>query len=306
MKKIRGFAPATIANLTVGYDILGLSLASIGDEIELQPNNAKTNRIIYQSDPNLPIDIHKNCCAVVIDAMQKALDIDLFVDISIFKGFKSGSGLGSSSASSAVAAFTFNELLGQPFKKEELVYFSMQGEQSACGVAHADNVAPAIMGGITLVFNNGTLQILNLPVPNDLYAVVVYQNINIKTADSRNLVPDQIATNLSVQQTSMMGAFVHALHTENYELIKNCMKDNIAEPKRKSLITNYIRLENTAKNHDVLAFGISGSGPSVYCLCRGKEQASILLDEYRSFFKGGEDCLIFMEKIDTQTHCKLL
>ena len=146
MKTICAFAPATIANVNVGFDVLGLSLSSIGDKVELSPNNTTENKIIeIKNGPNLPFEADKNCCTVVIRKIQERLNRYLGVNVKINKGFASGSGLGSSSASSAAAAFAFNELLDKPLKREELVAFVDEVESIACGSSHLDNVAQSIM-----------------------------------------------------------------------------------------------------------------------------------------------------------------
>ncbi|MCH2023903.1 MAG: homoserine kinase, partial [Saprospiraceae bacterium] len=171
MKEICAYAPATIANLSVGFDVLGIALDSIGDKVSLILNGNKNNRVTeIINGYNLPKDIEKNCCSVVIQKMQQKLNIYNGVDIRIRKGFKSGSGLGSSSASSAAAAYAYNELIGKPFTEQELVYFAAEGEFVACGTAHADNVAPSIMGGLVLIRSHNPVDIIKLPIPKNLHA----------------------------------------------------------------------------------------------------------------------------------------
>ncbi len=166
MKKITAFAPATIANLSVGFDVLGLALDSIGDTVEVSVNGSDKNRITeIINGVHLPMETEKNCCSVVIRKMQEQLGEYIGVDIKITKGFKSGSGLGSSSASSAAAAYAYNNLIGSPFSEQEMVVFAAEGERVACGAAHADNVAPSLMGGLVLIRSHSPIDIIRLPVP---------------------------------------------------------------------------------------------------------------------------------------------
>ena len=282
MNTISAFAPATIANLNVGFDILGLALENIGDTVEITPNQLNYNRITdIENGTNLPFDIEKNSCSVVIQAMQNARNDNNGLDIKIIKGFASGSGMGSSSASSAAAAMAYNKLLENKFTELELVKFASIGEEIACGAAHYDNVAPAIMKGITLVKNGDC--ILKLPVLKDLYALVIFQQIEIKTEFSRSILPQEISLKDTIVQMANIGSFVHALHTQNDQLFKESMQDLIAEPTRKKLIPNFDDLKKIALDLGALAFGISGSGPSVFCLTKGEEIAKKINLEANEF-----------------------
>ncbi len=265
MKKVRAFAPATIANLGVGYDILGLALSSIGDEVILTQNQKKAHQIVsITSQTELPYDIEKNSCTAVILAMQAdGLGTDIFVDVEIIKGFKAGSGLGSSAASSVAAAVAFNAFLENPLPKSQLLKYCAEGERIACGAPILDNVSAALQGGLVLIQNN---RVVSLPLWENLYALVVYQQIEIKTADARSVLPTEISMNTATQQSANMGLFVHALHTQNKDLLQDSFHDFLAEPYRKKLIPNYSELQEIAIKNKVLGFGISGSGPTVFAI----------------------------------------
>lgn len=281
MTKTTAFAPATVANLNVGFDILGLSLSKIGDNVSIIENGTSTNKIIdIKNGENLPFAIEKNSCSVVIAAMQKALNDNNGLDIYIEKGFESGSGLGSSSASSAAAALCYNQHKGHIFSKIELIQFAALGEKIACGAAHFDNVAPAILGGITLVKDHQT--VLSLPVPEDIYLVLLFQKVEIKTSDARQILPEKIDLKTSVSQSSHLASLVAALYESNYNLMKNSLIDFIAEPHRRALIPNFDDLKTIATNSEnTIAFGISGSGPSVFCMTKGIETAQKIEIEFR-------------------------
>jgi len=271
MRTICAFAPATIANINVGFDVLGLTLSTIGDKVELSPNNTGENQITeIQNEPNLPFEVDKNCCTVVIRKMQEQLDLFTGVDVKIKKGFASGSGLGSSSASSAAAAFAFNDLLGKPFKREELVNFAAEGERIACGSAHLDNVAPAILGGMVLIHENDLIQ---LPLPDNLYVVSFFPNIKINTSDSRSILKNTVPINILSKQVANMGAFVASLYQQDIAMFSRSVKDFVIEPTRKLLIPGFDEMKQQALQNKALAFGISGSGPSVFAFAQNKKDA---------------------------------
>ncbi len=293
------YAPATIANLSVGFDVLGLSLESIGDKVEIALNNS--DKVIVKeiiNGDNLPKEADRNCCSVVVQKMQEALNECVGVDIRIHKGFESGSGLGSSSASSAAAAYAYNELAGRPFSEQELVAFATEGERVACGSAHADNVAPAIMGGMVLVRAHQPVDIIRLPVPEGLYAVVLFPKIKIKTSDSRGVLSQNILLPAASQQWANMGAFVAALYQNDLKLLSRSMHDSVAEPFREVLIPGFSDLKNEALQHGALGFGISGSGPSVFAIARNRGEAGRIQKGMLSVFKNTPiDTMSFIEPL---------
>lgn len=274
MKELTVFAPATLANFNVGYDVLGLSLNGVGDTIDLKLNGTTENRVVeIINGDGLPMEADKNCCTVVVKAMQDALGIHKGVDVRLKKGFSSGSGMGSSSASSAGAAFGYNELLGRPYTKKELIHFAALGEEVACGAAHIDNVAPALLGGIVLGMGSQEEDIVQLPLIKDLYAVSLFPAISVPTSDSRRILKSSVSNALYAKQLSYMGAFVSSLYTQDKNLFRRSMKDLVIEPMRSLLIPHFDDMKREAYAADALAFGISGSGPSVFAIADGKVAA---------------------------------
>jgi homoserine kinase len=274
MKNIKAFAPATIANFNVGYDILGLSLNNIGDEVELTFNGTKENKIskIINGD-NLPYEIDKNCCSVVIRKMQEDQNNFRGVDIVLTKGFAAGSGLGSSSASSAAAAYGYNKLIGSPYSNKELVAFAAEGERVACGSPHIDNVAPSILGGLILAKGNNPSDILELPIINNLYAVTLYPNIKVNTSDSRKILKDNVPLATFSKQVAFMGSFVMSLYEKDINLFSDSLQDLVIEPIRSLLIPKFQEMKSEALKNNALAFGVSGSGPSIFAIAEGAENA---------------------------------
>ena len=274
MKSVTVFAPATIANFNVGYDILGLALTGIGDEVTLSHNGSNKNKIVeIINDSGLPKDLDKNCCSTVVQAMQKEQKDNRGIDFIIKKGFAAGSGLGSSSASSAAAAYAYNELVGHPYSKKELIKFAALGEQIACGTAHIDNVTPSILGGIVLVSGKTLDEIIELPVIENLYVVTLFPKIHLKTSDSRKILKKSIPLAIHSKQTGAMGAFISSLYENNLQRFGKAMKDLIIEPMRSILIPKFDDLKKKAFQNNAVAYGISGSGPTVFCVTYGKEDA---------------------------------
>jgi len=285
-QSICAFAPATIANLNVGFDILGMALSTVGDKVKVTLNSSSENKILQIiNGPGIPTDSAKNCCSVVIQKMQEKLGSTEKVDIRINKGFPSGSGLGSSSASSAAAAFAYNELMGTPFSLEELVLFASEGERVACGSAHLDNVAPAILGGLVLVQNQN---LIRLPIPESLFAVSFFPQVEVKTADSRSVLKSEISLQTSSHQTALTASFVSSLYENDLERFSESMKDIIVEPQRKNLIPRFDEMKESAFKNGALAFGISGSGPSVFAFANSKNQADKIESELKSVFAGSD------------------
>lgn len=274
MKNIKAFAPATIANFNVGYDVLGLSLNNIGDEVELTFNETDNNVIVQIiNGDKLPYEIDKNCCSVVIRKIQEAQNEFRGVDIILTKGFSAGSGLGSSSASSAAAAYGYNKLIGSPYSNKELVAFAAEGERVACGSAHVDNVAPSILGGIILAKGKKASDILELPIIDNLYAVTLYPNIKVNTSDSRKILKTEVPLAISSKQVALMGSFVASLYEKDINLFADSLHDLVVEPLRSLLIPKFKEMKLEALKNKALAFGISGSGPSVFAIAEGEENA---------------------------------
>lgn len=301
-RTVQAFAPASYSNLSVGYDILGLALSSIGDVVELEERQDKRIEIIdIQGAEGLSMDKNKNVCGVVIQAMQNNTD-GPGVNITIKKGFQPGSGLGSSSASSVAAAVAYNALLNQPFDQVDLLDFALEGEYVACGARHADNVAPCLFGGLTMVKSYDPLDILQLPIPKGLYMATVFPNVEVKTADSRSKVPKAVSTSLLTQQVSSMAAFIKALYEEDISLMAQSMVDYVAEPGRKDLIPHFDDMKSKALALGALNFGISGSGPTVYALTNNEGVALEIVKELDALLiQHGIENFSFVEPLKTDT-----
>jgi homoserine kinase len=273
MTEIKIFCPATIANLSCGFDVLGLCLATAGDEMIVRKSDVKGVRITKIVGADLPLETENNVAGVAALAMLEEIETEFGFEIEIYKHIKAGSGIGSSAASSAGAVFGINELLGRPFTRKELVKFAMQGEKLASGNAHADNVAPALLGGFTLVRCSNPLDIIKIESPSELYATVVHPQIELKTSDARSVLKQTVSLKSAITQWGNVGGLVAGLYTQDYELIGRSLHDEIIEPIRSMLIPGFDLIKQTAYDNGALGSGISGSGPSIFALSKGKENA---------------------------------
>jgi homoserine kinase len=273
MNEIKLFSPATVANVSCGFDVLGFCLDSIGDKMVIRKSVEKGIRITKIEGYDLPFEVEKNVAGVSALAMYKAAKPDCGFEIEIYKHIKPGSGVGSSSASAVGSVYGMNVLLGNPYSKTELTAFAMKGEAVASQSEHADNIAPALFGGFTLVKSLDPLEVLQIPTPSDLFAVVIHPQIEIKTSDARKILPKTIALKDAITQWSNVGSLIHGLHTNNYDLISRSLKDVVVEPFRSQLIPGFESIKKTALSYGALGTGISGSGPSVFSLCKSKTSA---------------------------------
>lgn len=273
MNEIKLFCPATIANLNCGFDVMGLCLETIGDEMIIRKTPEKGIRITKIEGADLPFETEKNVAGVAALAVLNAVDCDFGFEIEIYKKIKTGSGIGSSSASAAGAVFGVNELLGRPFTPHQLVDFAMKGEAIASGCEHADNVAPCLLGGFTLVRGYNPLDVIRIDSPIELYAVVLHPHIELKTSDARAVLEPTVSLKNAITQTGNLGGLIAGLFTSDYNLIGRSLQDVLIEPLRKKLIPNFDATKNAALQNGALGAGISGAGPSIFALCRGKESA---------------------------------
>ncbi len=285
MDKIKLFAPATVANLSCGFDVLGCCLDGVGDEMIISKNSAQKLRITKITGQDLPLVVEENVAWVAANAMLAELNEKQGFDIEIKKNIKAGSGIGSSAASAAGAVFGINRLLGEPFSANQLIKFAMEGERLASGNAHADNVAPALLGGFTLVKSYEPLEIISLPGLPELRMLILHPLIELKTRDSRSVIRQNVELKKAISQWGNLAALVSALYTQDYELLGRSLKDEIIEPVRSILIPYFDKLKNLAAANGALGFGISGSGPSVFAMCKGDTVAEKVKAEFQEFYQ---------------------
>ncbi len=273
METVRIFCPASIANISCGFDVLGLALDTVGDHMTVKKVPEQGIKISSITGQNLPLEPHKNVAGVAAMALMEKSEFEGGFEIEIDKFIKPGSGIGSSAASAAGVVWAMNQLLGNPFTKLQLVEFAMAGEKLASGASHADNVAPALFGGFTLVRSYEPLDIIRIPSPPDLFATVIHPQIEVKTADSRKILKTNITLADGIKQWGNVGGLIAGLYTEDYELIGRSLVDHIVEPIRSLLIPGFEEVKNACREAGALGCGISGSGPSIFAFSKGEEIA---------------------------------
>lgn len=301
MEEIKIFAPATLANLSCGFDVLGCCLDSVGDVMHIKKNNLNEVRITRITGQVLPMLTQENVAGVAVIALLESLNSTQGFDIEIDKHIKPGSGIGSSAASSAGAVYAVNKLLDEPFTLKELIPFAMEGERLASGNPHADNVAPALMGGFSLVRSYKPLEVITLPSPPELRVVILHPLIELKTKDSRAILKQSVQLKDAVSQWGNLGALISSLYTEDYELLGRSLEDKIIEPVRSILIPFFDDLKKIAMESGALGFGISGSGPSIFAMCKGDSVAEKVKEAMQLFYKEkGIDFDLHQSKINTK------
>lgn len=287
MKSITAFAPATIANLGSGFDIAGLAIDTLGDFVTVTINHENKVRITHITGDGgkLPLEAEKNTCTVAMLSLLVALQSNQGVDVSIAKKLPLGSGLGSSAASAVAGVIALNQLLGNPLTKHELIPHALAGEFIASNAYHADNVAPCMLGGITICHGHGKQVQVTTIAPPPWFVVVLHQPITILTSEARKLLPSKYDKEKVIEQSFNLAALLQGFHYQKEDLVKKGMEDNIAVPYRKQLIPNFDALMQCAKNNNAIGSSISGSGPTVFALCAKEHTAQTIMREWSSIAK---------------------
>ena len=301
MEEIKIFAPASVANVSCGFDVLGFCLEPIGDEMIIRKIKRPGLKISKIKGQKLPLDIKKNVAGVAAEAFLAAYPSNFGFEIEIHKNIKAGSGIGSSAASAAGVVFGINELIGKPFSAHDLIQFAMQGESLASGSPHADNVAPVLLGGFTLVRSINPVDVIKLPCPSELKAIILHPKIELKTMHAREILKNNVSLKKAVTQWGNLAAFICALYTDDFDLMSRSLIDEIVEPMRSLLIPEFEKIKKGAMEAGALGFGISGSGPSVYALSNGIQDANGIADSMRSIINQvGLDFEIHISTINNQ------
>jgi homoserine kinase len=276
MSGIKVFAPASIGNLAVGFDILGCCLDRPGDEIvaKISKNPGVTITKITGAGGKLATDPTKNTASVAAQALLDFLgEKTRGIEMEIHKKMPLGSGLGSSAASAVAGVFVASELLKTGLSKRELLPFAAAGEAVASGGIHLDNVAPSMLGGLILVRDNATADVHRLQVPKGLMLVVVHPQLQILTKDARAILSSEISLKTHIQQSANLGAFLLGLYNSDIDLIARSLRDDVIEPQRARLIPNFYEIKEAALSVGALGCSISGAGPSMFALCKNSVEA---------------------------------
>ena len=273
---IKVFAPATVANVVCGFDVLGFAVNEPGDEVVMRVTNKPGITIskIIGDDGRLPLNPAKNTVSVSVQHYLESIGrTDIGLDIELHKKMPIGSGLGSSSASTVAGLFAIKTLLGDETDVARLLPFAMKGEEMACGHGHADNVAPALLGGFVLIRSYEPLDVIRLPHPPGLYCAIVFPDVDVPTREARQIIRNKILMKDAVTQWGNIAGLVSGLYTQDIDLIGRSMQDVLVEPVRSILIPDFYVMRELAMQAGAVSFGISGSGPSVFAFTRDEETA---------------------------------
>ena len=272
MKEVTVLSPATVANIVCGFDVMGFAIHQPADKIVMRLLNKREIRIINKDEYNLPTNPEKNVFGGALLAMMCEVKEDIGFEIESTKVIKPGSGIGSSAASAAGVVVGANHLLGNRFSKKELVHFAMHGEQIASQAWHADNIAPCIYGGVTLIRSNDPLDIIPLDFP-PLYVTVIHPQIEVKTSYAREILPKQVSLRDAVTQWANVGGLVAGFMKQDYDVISRSLQDVLIEPVRSKLIPGFDEMKKLCLEAGALGGGISGSGPSMFMLSKDEATA---------------------------------
>lgn len=303
LTSVKVFTPATVSNLACGFDILGFALEKPGDEIIARFSETPGLNIVKITGDNgkLPYDISKNTAGVSAKKLLEYLDEARGIELEIHKKMPFGTGMGSSAASAVGGVVAVNELLGNPLTKKELLPFAMLGEQAADGAYHADNVAPCLLGGIILIRNNRELDVHTVPFPDDLFNVIVFPHIEVLTKESRGILKKEVSLSQMIEQNGNLGGLIIGLVKADYDLISRSLQDVVIEPQRAHLIPHFYDVKKAALTSGALGCSISGAGPSVFALCRGKETAERVGNAMKDIFDNHQiENTLYLSAINAQ------
>ena len=290
-KAVRVFAPATVANVCVGFDVLGFALEEPGDEIVARRGEVPGLRItqIHGAKKDLPKDITKNTAGFGSYELLKDLGLqDEPIELEIYKKMPFGSGMGSSAASAAAGVLAINELLGRPLSKDELVKYAVIGESAADGAIHGDNVIPALCGGMVLIRDNASFDFIKLPVPSGLTVVLIYPEIEILTKEARAVLSKDVSLDQMIKQTGNIASFVASLYLNNLDLMAKSLRDHVIEPQRSSLIPYFYEMQRIALENGAMNYSISGAGPSMFAFCQNTLIAEAVSTSVTAFLSSRE------------------
>jgi homoserine kinase len=271
---VTAFAPASVGNVGPGLDILGLAVEGPGDEVRAEWTEGSGVRILDPGHAELPSEADRHASGLAALAVLRRAGIapDRGIGLSIRKGLPLSGGQGGSAASAVAGAVATNALLGSPLGRSALIEACLDAEEAVAG-RHADNVAPALLGGIVLLRAVDPLDLVQLPVPPELFVVLVRPDQRMRTADARAVLPREVPRAVALHQAAQVAAMVAALAAGDYALLGRAIDDRIAEPARAGLLPGFVEAKAAALGAGALGSSISGSGPTAFALARGREQA---------------------------------
>ena len=300
MEKIKIKSPATIANLSCGFDVLGLCLDTPFDEIKIEKNSEKKVILNILDSPfsDIPSNTNDNTGGVPAKLILNDMNLDFGFTISIKKGIPLCGGLGSSAATASGVVYAINHLLDESLSLKQMLSYSLEGEKVSVSNPHADNIAPCLIGGLCLIRDTKSLDIINIPI-FDYSIALIHPNIKISTEDARNILPKDISLSSAISQWGNLGGLIMGFSNNDSDLIKRSMKDKIIEPVRSSLIKGFEDIRNNALDTGAIGFGISGSGPTMFALCESNYIAENICSYSSNYYNSLEiECDTYISKVN--------
>jgi homoserine kinase len=301
---VKVFAPATVGNVAVGFDMLGFAVDQPGDDIVVKTGQEKGLKItkITGDKGRLPKELEKNTAGLAaLTLLQHLGKEEEAIDMEIHKKMPFGSGMGSSAASAAGAVVAINEYLGRPLTKVELLPFAVNGEELASGSRHGDNVAPSLLGGMLLMRSNETLDFVRIPTPSGLCVVLIYPHVSILTKDSRGILKPEVPLKDVVQQMGNLGGFIMGLYNSDFEMIRRSLNDVIIEKQRAPLIPDFYKIKEMALSEGALGCSISGAGPTSFALCNNSLIADAIGKKAKNIYgESGHEVDVFISGINNE------
>ena len=305
MEEVKVFCPATVSNVGPGFDLLGFAVEAPGDELLVRTNDEAKLRLFNESESELPLAPTENIAAISAQALLDDLASKQGFDLVFLKKINPGSGLGSSAASCVAAVVGVNELLGSPYDTAALLPYAMEGEKSASGCMHADNVAPALLGGFTLIRSYDPLDIKHIPYPSDLYCSLAHPELEFKTSEGRKVIPQEVSLKTALTQAGNLAGLIAGLATADYGLIGRSVSDVFAEPYRTAKLPEFEVLKKKCLEAGSIGTGLSGSGPTIFSICRSEEQGRIIQEKYTKHFeKHGIGVRTYISKV-SEAGCRI-
>ncbi|MEK6756487.1 MAG: homoserine kinase [Bacteroidota bacterium] len=302
-RKVKAFAPATIANLGSGFDVLGIAIDSPGDYVVAQRQQEMgLSFCVHTKQADVPENAADNVAAHVATLMLNDLKPFFGVKMTLYKQMPIGSGLGSSAASSVASVVAVNALLTKPLKKRDLLHFAVEGERKASGSPHADNVAPSLLGGACLVRSYEPLDVIVIPVRNSIIWVVVHPHVVVRTEEARSILPKAIALGTAIRQWGNISGLTVGLASGNPELVGKCVEDEVAEPVRANLIPGFADVKRAALDAGAYGCSISGSGPSIFAVASSPRSAKQIGEAMRKTFArvARVECEVYVSRINME------
>lgn len=270
---VTAFAPASIGNVAVGYDMLGLALADVGDRVHARRTDGdsvivrEVRGLDGDIHPHLSTDAQDNTASIAAQALWDGHGGDGTVELKVHKGVPLQSGMGSSAASAVAAVVAVNALLDSPLATEALLPYALEGEKYASNGLHADNVAPSLLGGLILCPEVLLPEVVRLPTPQGVSSVLLHPDLQVNTAQARGGLDKSYSMQLWLAQQGLLAGFVAACASSDIDLISRTLRDVVIEPQRSAAVPCFDAVTEAAKSAGALGCSLSGSGPSIFALC---------------------------------------